>query len=86
MTVTLEIRVRDLLPEFLADALILLTAFQATGAIPAGPLQTVLHHLDDFLILIQSDCHGAYSFSFYYNVAVKGADSLFFSLSFLAKE
>ena len=52
MAVTLEIRVCDLLPKFLADALIFLRPLQAAGAVPAGTLQTVPHGFDNILIFI----------------------------------
>ena len=45
MAEALEIRVRDLLPEFLADALILFCTFQSAGTVTAGTFQTVTDHL-----------------------------------------
>ena len=64
MAVTLEIGIGDLLPEFLADALVLLRPFQAAGAVSAGALETVLDHLDHFLVVIQSDSHNLSPFKF----------------------
>ena len=57
MAITLEIRVCDLLPEFLADALVFLGALQAAGAITAGPFQAFPDGFHYFLVFIQSDCH-----------------------------
>ena len=62
MAVAREIGVCDLLPEFLADALIFLGALQTAGAVAAGALQAVLHHLDDLLILVQPYSHTITSF------------------------
>ena len=62
MAITLEIWVCDLLPEFLANALILLGTLEAAGAIATGTLQAVLYGLDDFRIFVQSDCHSNLSF------------------------
>ena len=64
MAVTLEIGVGDLLSEFLADALIVLTALHAAGAIAAGPLEPFSHGLYHFLIFVQPNCHMATSFLF----------------------
>ena len=57
MAEALEIRVRDLLPEFFADALVLLRALQTAGAIAAGTLQAVFHHLYHLFVFIQTNCH-----------------------------
>ena len=57
MAVALKIRVGNLLPKFLTDALIVLGAIQSAGAVAAGTLQTFpdgTHHL---FILIESNCH-----------------------------
>ena len=52
MAIALEIGVCDLLPEFLADALIFLCPLQAAGAIATGSLQALPDGLYHFLILI----------------------------------
>ena len=57
MAISLEIGVCDLLPELLANALVLLGALETAGAIAAGTLQAVLYGLDHFCIFVQSDCH-----------------------------
>ena len=57
MAVTFEIRVCDLLTEFLANALILLGALKAAGAVTTGPLQTFLNGRHHFLIFIQPNSH-----------------------------
>ena len=62
MTVSLVIGIRNLLPEFLADALIILGAFQTAGAIAAGALQAVPDGLNHFFIFIEPNCHGVTSF------------------------
>ena len=64
MAVTLEIRIRDLLPEFLADALIFLGALKTAGAIATGALQALLDGGHHFLILIQTNSHENNSFLF----------------------
>ena len=56
MTVALEVRIGDLLPEFFANTLIILCPFQAAGAITTGTLQSLFHHLHHFFILVESDC------------------------------
>jgi hypothetical protein len=57
MAIALEIGIGDLLPELLANALVLLGAFQTAGTIAAGALQSVFYDLNHFLIFIQFDCH-----------------------------
>ena len=57
MAKTLKIRVRDLLTEFLADALILLCPFQPAGAVASRSLQAIANHLHHFLIFIQPNRH-----------------------------
>ena len=52
MAIALEIGVFHLLPELLADALILLGALETAGAIAAGALQTLPDGSDNFLIFI----------------------------------
>ena len=72
MAVSFEIGVSHLLPELLADTLILLGTLQAAGAIATGTLQAFLDGLNHFCIFIQSDSHGNTSFLFYYSLFVKG--------------
>ena len=62
VTVTLKIGIRDLLPEFLTDALVFLRPFQAAGAITSGPLQTVFDHLNHFLVIVEPYSHLLSSF------------------------
>ena len=57
MAEALVIRVGDLLPEFLADALIVLRALQTAGAIPPGAFQPLPDGLNHFLILVQTNRH-----------------------------
>ena len=52
VAVAFEVRVRDLVPEFLAHALGIRGALDAAGAVTAGLLQTFLGHLDKFLVFI----------------------------------
>ena len=69
MAVALEIRVRDLLLKFLADALVLLRPLQPAGAVAAGTLQALPNGSDHFLIFIQPNRHTfAHPFSFYYMI------------------
>ena len=70
MTVSLELRIRNLLTEFLADALVLFGSLQTAGAVAAGTLQTIFHHLNDFLIFVESYSHGYTSLLFYYTTDV----------------
>ena len=67
MAITLEIGVGNLLPELLANALILLCALQAARAITAGALQAFFDPLDHFLVLIEPYSHGFTSLPRYYN-------------------
>ena len=64
MAVSLELRVCNLLTEFLANALILLSPLQTAGAVASGTLQTVLHHLNSFLIFVKSNSHSFTSLLF----------------------
>jgi len=57
-----ELRVCNLLPEFLADALIVLSPFQATGTISSGAFQSISDHLNHFFIFVQSYSHNDASF------------------------
>ena len=69
MAKTLEIGVSNLLPEFLADALVFLGPFQTAGAVAAGTLQTFFDHLDHFFIVIQSYSHGgSHPFGIHYTI------------------
>jgi hypothetical protein len=52
VAITLKIGVCDLLPELLANTLILLSTLQAAGAIATGTLQAVLYGLDHFCIFV----------------------------------
>ena len=62
MAVTLEIGVSDLLPKFLTNALILLSALEAARAISTGTLQAVFYGFYHFCVFIQSDSHRNISF------------------------
>ena len=69
MTVSLVIGIRNLLPEFLADALIFFCAFQSAGTVAAGALQTVFDHLHHFLIFVEPNCHkSALPFPFLFSI------------------
>ena len=57
MAVTHIIRIRNLLPELLANALILLRTLKSAGTVSTRLLQTILNHLYDFPILIEPNCH-----------------------------
>ena len=57
MAETLKIGVFHLLPEFLADALVLLGPLQAAGTVSAGALQTLADHRHHFLVIIQTNSH-----------------------------
>ena len=52
MAIALEIGIGDLLPEFFADAPVFFGPLQTAGAVAAGTLQTVLDHLNHFLVII----------------------------------
>ena len=70
MAVPFELRIRNLLTKLLTNALILLCPLQTTGAIATGTLQTILHHLDDFLVFVESNCHSYTSFRVHYITVV----------------
>ena len=57
MTITLEIGIRDLLTEFLADAFIVLRFLQTAGAIAALSLEPFLDLRHKLGVLIESDSH-----------------------------
>ena len=83
MAITGEVRVSDLLTEFLTDTLILLSTLQAAGAIAAGTLESVFYSLYYFLIFIEPHCHDNTSFRIYYTIfspSVKATFSLPFSV------
>ena len=63
MAVTLEVRIRDLFPEFLAYALIFLGALQAAGTVTAGAHQAFLDGSNHFLILVEPNSHAKHSLS-----------------------
>ena len=63
MAIALEIRVGNLLTEFLADALVILSSFQTAGAVAAGALQAFFDHLDHFLVIVQTYSHGVHILS-----------------------
>ena len=71
MAKTLEIGVSNLLPEFLADALIFLGALQTAGAIAAGAFQALTDLFHHLLIIIESYSHRFTSLPFYYKPIVK---------------
>ena len=57
MAVSLEIRVRNLLPELLADALVVFAPLQTAGAVTAGALEAFLDHMNHFLVFIEPYSH-----------------------------
>ena len=63
MAKTLEIGVSNLLPEFLADALVFFGPFQTAGAVATGALQAFFDHLDHFLVIIQTYSHSVHILS-----------------------
>ena len=71
MTVAFEIGVCNLLPEFLADALVVFASLQAAGAVAAGAFQTFPNRLNHFLIFIEPYSHGITPFFFHYTTVVK---------------
>ena len=52
MAISLELGIGNLIPEFLADALVFLCALQTAGTIAAGTLQAFLDRLYHFLIFV----------------------------------
>ena len=76
MAVTLEIRVRNLIPEFPADTPVLLRVLQTAGTVTTGSFQSVpdgLHHL---LILIEPNSHSFISFLFFQHLIGKVRNKL----------
>ena len=67
MTVAFVVRICDLFPEFLANTLVFLSAFQAAGAIASGALQALTDRLYHFFVIIQSDSHLDQLLFLYYN-------------------
>ena len=61
MAVAFEIRIGNLLPEFLTHALIVLGSLQPAGAIATGSFQAIPNGLDHFLVLIQTHCHDTHT-------------------------
>ena len=57
MAIALEIRVGNLLPEFLANALIVLRPLQSAGAVAARALQPFPDGLYQFLVVIEPNRH-----------------------------
>ena len=57
VAIALEIRVCDLLPEFLTDALIVLRPLQPTGAVASRALQTFPNGFYQFLVVIEPNRH-----------------------------
>ena len=64
MAVAVECRILHLGAEFFADALILLRALHAAGAIATGALEALLDSLDHFLVFIEPNCHKITPFGF----------------------
>ena len=65
VTVALEIGIRNLLPELLADAAVVLGALQAAGTVAAGALQALPDRLYHFRIVVEFDCHTRHILSFF---------------------
>ena len=76
MTVTLKIGVGDLLPKFLANALILLSMFHSARAITACAFQSLFNYLNHFLIFIQFDCHKNHSFCMIIGVFIPSVNGI----------
>jgi len=57
MTVTLEVRISDLFPEFFANTLVLLAVFQTAGAVTAGALETFPDRCNHFFVFVQPNGH-----------------------------
>ena len=57
MAVSFVLRIRNLFPEFLTDAFIILNMFQPARAVSSRSLKSLTDHFDHFLILIQPNCH-----------------------------
>ena len=57
MAIALEIRVGDLLPEFLAHAFGVLRPLQAAGTVAAGAFQPLPDGCYNLFIFVQPNCH-----------------------------
>ena len=57
MTVSFKVWIRNLSPEFGADALVILRPLQPAGAIATGAFQAFPDHSHHFLVIVKSDCH-----------------------------
>ena len=57
VTISLKVGICHFLLKILADTFGIEGALDAAGAVAAGALQTVLHHLYNVLILVEPDCH-----------------------------
>ena len=73
MAVAFKFGVGDLLPKFLADALIIFAALQTAGTVSTGTLQSFPDGLHHFLIFIQPNCHSVASLLF---ISLNGFKSL----------
>ena len=62
MAVAGIVGIRHLLPEFLANALIILGPLQPAWAVTASALQAFPYGFHHFLVFIESNCHGHLSF------------------------
>ena len=62
MTITLKVRVGNLLPKFLTNALIILGMFHSAGAITTRAFEALFDYFDHFLIFIELNCHKNHSF------------------------
>lgn len=79
VTVPGIIGIRDLFPEFLTNALILLCPLQPAGTIATGTPEAFPDGLDHFFIVIESDCHSATSPLYgIIPYTVKNANSIFY--------
>jgi len=57
MAITFKVGICDLLPELLADTLILLTALHSAGAVAACHLEALFQDLYHFLIFVETNSH-----------------------------
>ena len=77
MAIALKIRIGDLIPEFLANALILFCALQAARTVSPGTLQAFLNGSHHFFVFIQSNSHIYTSLPDNYSTHVKNLSSFF---------
>ena len=61
MAISGKVRVSNLLPKFLANALIFLGSLQSARAVSTCAFQTLFDGLDHFFIFVKSNCHNATS-------------------------